>query len=107
MVVCDNYRGHCLPYDLSLLLIMKRMLKVALFSIFILILVWNPFSAFSQCAMCKAVVTNNAADGADRLSESINSGILYLMTVPYLILGSIFFFAFKKQIMAKWRSLKG
>ncbi len=43
----------------------------------------------AQCAMCRAVVEQ----GSKETAEGINSGIVYLMAFPYLIIGiSIFLF---------------
>jgi len=38
---------------------------------------------FSQCAMCKAVVESGDAE----IAKGLNSGILYLMAFPYLLVG--------------------
>ena len=40
-------------------------------------------STFSQCAMCKAVVESGDAE----IAESVNSGIIYLMAFPYVLVG--------------------
>ena len=40
-------------------------------------------STFSQCAMCKAVVESGDAE----IAESVNSGIIYLMAFPYILVG--------------------
>jgi len=37
----------------------------------------------AQCAMCKAVVEQ----GGEEMAEGINSGIVYLMAFPYIIVG--------------------
>lgn len=49
----------------------------------------------AQCAMCKAVTT----DVADADGNTINTGIIYIMTIPYILL---FFMAFvyRKSIFA-------
>ena len=44
--------------------------------------------AFSQCAMCKAVVESNMNAGGTA-GENVNSGILYLMFIPYLLIGTV------------------
>jgi hypothetical protein len=41
----------------------------------------------AQCAMCKAVVESGNATEA----ESLNSGIVYLMIFPYLLVGVLFY----------------
>ena len=39
--------------------------------------------ANSQCAMCKAVVESGDAD----MAEGLNTGIIYLMAFPYILVG--------------------
>jgi len=56
--------------------------------------------AIAQCAMCKAVTESNIDNNSNSVGKGLNTGILYLMLIPYLIIGSIFFFSFKKQIIA-------
>ncbi|MGV6860515.1 MAG: hypothetical protein ACWA41_02025 [Putridiphycobacter sp.] len=55
-------------------------------------------TAMSQCVMCKA----QAEAEAEESGSSINSGILYIMIIPYIIL----FIAFRKKIFALFRDLK-
>ena len=44
---------------------------------------------FAQCAMCRAVVEQ----GGEEVAEGINSGIVYLMAFPYLLVaGAVFLF---------------
>lgn len=45
----------------------------------------------AQCAMCKAVVESGDVSQA----EGLNSGILYLMVFPYLLVGTLFYFIIK------------
>lgn len=45
----------------------------------------------AQCAMCKAVVESGYTSEA----EGLNSGILYLMVFPYLLVGALLFFVIK------------
>ena len=49
----------------------------------------------AQCAMCKAVVESSAQTGNDMV-EGINNGILYMMSVPYLLMAVIGFAWYKK-----------
>lgn len=52
----------------------------------------------AQCRMCKAIAEEQAADG----DSTINSGILYIMIIPYIIL----FIVFRKKIFGFLRELK-
>ena len=56
----------------------------------------------AQCAMCKASVESSQGQ-ANSVAGGINSGILYLMAVPYIILMLIF----RKQLIGLWHSFRG
>ncbi len=43
------------------------------------------FSASAQCAMC----TKTAAQLGDKPAEGLNTGIVYLMMTPFIIIGYI------------------
>lgn len=45
----------------------------------------------AQCAMCKAVVESGDAD----MAEGLNSGIIYLMAFPYILIGVAGFIFYK------------
>ena len=51
------------------------------------------FSAdiFAQCAMCRAVVEQ----GGEEVAEGINSGIVYLMAFPYLLIAVAMFLFYR------------
>lgn len=60
-------------------------------------------NVFGQCAMCKAV----AADKALEIGESsVNTAIIYIMAMPYLILGGVAFFAFRKKIIPFFKDMR-
>jgi len=46
----------------------------------------------AQCAMCRAVLESE--DGQST-AEGINNGILYLMVVPYLLIGGLSFYLYR------------
>lgn len=66
---------------------MKKALFTTLFLLFIQM-------ANAQCAMCRAVVES----GNPSAAEGLNSGILYLMIFPYILIGVLFFFIIKYRI---------
>ena len=43
--------------------------------------------------MCRAVLESEETQSA---AEGINDGIVYLMAIPYLLVGAIIFFIYKK-----------
>ena len=59
----------------------------------------------AQCAMCKATAASDLKNGGT-LGKGLNFGILYLMIVPYIILVSLAFLFFRKQIAEKFRRIK-
>ena len=59
---------------------------------FVAVFAWE--QATGQCVMCKAVAEDSAAEGA--VGRGINQGILYIMAVPYILLGTIGYLVFKK-----------
>ncbi|MEX0312745.1 MAG: hypothetical protein AB3N18_01105 [Allomuricauda sp.] len=62
-------------------------------AIVLLILMAFPIIAEAQCAMCRAVVESEV--GGDT-AEGINNGIVYLMAIPYILVGGLFYFVYKK-----------
>lgn len=54
-----------------------------------------PIDANAQCAMCKQAAETSLKSNPNSLARSLNSGILYLMAVPYLLI----MFIFRKQIV--------
>lgn len=61
---------------------MKRLQALIMTAVVIAIFHFSG-TAFAQCAMCKA-----AAESSPELTGKINVGILYLLSVPYLIIGT-------------------
>jgi len=58
-----------------------------------LILVLSPTVISAQCAMCKAVVESGDAE----MAEGLNSGIMYLMIFPYILVAVAGYFIIKKM----------
>lgn len=52
----------------------------------LLVIYCSSFDLFAQCAMCRVGVENNVSAGEDSIAAGLNTGILYLMVMPYLIL---------------------
>jgi hypothetical protein len=51
--------------------------------------------SFAQCAMCRASVENNVSNGDTSIGAGLNSGILYLFVMPYLLAAVIGYFWYK------------
>lgn len=50
--------------------------------------------AASQCAMCKATIEANSAN-QQKYGIGLNTGILYLMCIPYIAGGILFYLWFR------------
>ncbi len=71
--------------------------------VFVVVVLFINTDISAQCAMCKEAIKSNIESGGDgrKFGLGINTGILYLMAVPYLIVGTIACAFYKKQIIAK------
>jgi len=82
----------CLPLN-QIDVTMKKILLSAVFS-FLLLGTALPVSA--QCSMCKRVAESNMENGEVR-GKGLNTGILYLMSVPYVMAGVVGYVWWKKR----------
>lgn len=60
-------------------------------------------NAQAQCAMCKQAASSSLDNNEFSMARGLNTGILYLMAVPYLLIA----FIFRKQIVALYKSWRG
>ncbi len=56
-----------------------------------------PGSSFAQCVVCRSAVENGAKEGEDGLAKGINNGILYLMAIPYVLIGATGYIIYKNH----------
>ena len=59
----------------------------------------NNSVAVAQCAMCKATAESDL-DGGGSIANGLNTGILYLMSIPYVLLtiiAGIFIYNYRKN----------
>lgn len=52
----------------------------------------------AQCAMCKAVVES----GDNQMAEGVNSGIIYLMAFPYVLVAIVGYVIYKNRKRLKF-----
>ncbi len=74
-------------------------MKKSWFFVLLLLLVFVDVS-YGQCAMCKANLESNIEEEVS-FGRTINTGIMMLMIVPYIIL----FLLFRKKIKATFSAL--
>ncbi len=65
-----------------------------------LLLVAVSLSSAAQCAMCRANAESASQHVDKGIGESLNSGILYLMGIPYVLLMTVAIVFFRKRIAA-------
>ena len=66
-------------------------MKQKLFFIILFLLIALPAEA--QCAMCRAVLES---EEGQTTAEGINKGIVYLMAFPYILIGGLGYFIYRK-----------
>lgn len=63
----------------------------------------------AQCAMCRTTVESTVSNGRSNIATGLNTGILYLLTAPYLLVGAVAWLWFKQskqeqqERIAKWQ----
>jgi len=65
-------------------------------SIIVLCVVGIEVEAISQCPMCRMSAESNLKDGGSA-GKGLNKGILYMLTLPYLLVGTIGFVWWKNR----------
>lgn len=50
----------------------------------------------AQCVMCKSQVEAARAERDDYDVAGLNKGIVYMMTVPYILMGAVGFFWYRR-----------
>ena len=70
-------------------------------SVFLGLIFLNAISASAQCAMCRSTLENNFSNGDPGIGAGINTGILYLLVLPYLAVFTLGYFWLKSTRKAK------
>lgn len=60
--------------------------------LYFLFSVFFPLSAKAQCAMCRAALES---EGNQTKAQAVNDGIVYLMVIPYLLVGVLAYVIYK------------
>ena len=65
--------------------------------------------ANAQCAMCRTTIESAISNGRSNIATGLNTGILYLLTAPYLAVAVIAFLWFRQskkvqqERISKWQ----
>lgn len=73
-----------------------RGFKIA-FGALLLVTLISPVVSMAQCAMCRTQLENNVSNGDAGIAAGINTGILYLLAMPYLIILVLGYFWYKSS----------
>lgn len=60
----------------------------------ILLLVFIVLPVEAQCSMCRAVLESEEGQKA---AKGINNGIVYLMIIPYVLIGTVGYFIYRNK----------
>ncbi len=60
--------------------------------VYIILTIFLSTTTNAQCAMCRAVLETS---GNQAKAKGINDGIVYLMIIPYVLIGLVFFAVYK------------
>jgi hypothetical protein len=71
-------------------------MKRAVLLIFVF-LIAVPMEILAQCAMCRSTIENNYSNGDPGIAAGINTGILYLLCMPYLAIAIIAYLWYKSS----------
>lgn len=69
--------------------------RMLLVIVVVLLIGLMPDQVAAQCAMCRASVESNAQNGNTQSAENLNNGILYLMSLPYIIFSVVGYFWYR------------
>ena len=76
---------------------------------FLIVFLLFQMDGLAQCAMCRTTVESTISNGRSNIATGLNTGILYLLAAPYLLVGVIAWMWFrqsKKEQLArisKWQ----
>ncbi|WP_027393460.1 hypothetical protein [Aquimarina latercula] len=68
-------------------------MRTKIFYILVLLLFFT-VSMDAQCAMCRAVLESEEGQNT---AKGINNGIVYLMIVPYVLIGVVGYFIYRNK----------
>jgi len=71
---------------------MKRILMLI-----VILILTSGGSSMAQCAMCRSTLENNYSNGDPGIAAGINTGILYLLSMPYLAIAILAYLWYKSS----------
>ena len=76
---------------------MKKTFFAATFALLLgIVLSLAPLAVRAQCVMCKAQVEAAQQENDEYDVAGLNKGIVYMMTVPYILMGAVGYFWYRR-----------
>jgi len=72
-----------------------------------LVFAFTSIASFAQCAMCRATLENNFSNGKPGIAAGINTGILYLLSMPYLAAMILGYFWYRSSKLNSNKNIVG
>ena len=86
-----------LYFNPSVAILMKKTVFSAVFALLLgVLLSVAQLAARAQCVMCKSQVEAAKQERDDYDVAGLNKGILYMMTVPYILMGAVGYFWYRR-----------
>ena len=63
-------------------------------TILIILLILASTTVDAQCAMCRAVLESEEGQNT---AKGVNNGIVYLMAIPYILVGGLGYFIYRSR----------
>ena len=84
-----------------------KIYRLALSIVFLLLFLSICNDTYAQCAMCRGSLESSVSEGTTSIAAGINKGILYLLVMPYLIIGTLAYLWYKnsKENQEKMRKI--
>lgn len=93
LVICFCYRSCGLFINFALLSLLSMKNK----GFVLLILFFAASAAYGQCPMCKTALKSSIDSGKGTVGNGINKGILFLLTMPYVLAGTAAFVYYQNR----------
>jgi hypothetical protein len=74
---------------------MKKLIR--LFTLATVLVVLSAGDILAQCAMCRSTLENGFSSGKPGIAAGINTGILYLLSMPYLLIIGLGYWWYKSS----------
>ncbi|WP_221389892.1 hypothetical protein [Dyadobacter sp. NIV53] len=63
----------------------------------LLMFILSASDIFAQCAMCRGTVESSMGNGRNNVGVGLNTGIMYLFVMPYLLVAAIGYFWYRNS----------